>query len=682
MGFFSADLEPMIELYQRETAELMEEFDARLTRAVQENAFSEQDINAVFRVVHTIKSSAAMMGLPDISGSTHKMEDLFLLFRDKPERMKGHENRVFDLMYTFSDYIGEENSRVSHSDFYPGNADGLVAAIQKEIDFFSAKENDDTKEQMKSDEEEAARPAAKPENPVHIPIPEGGETVWQVRLHPNCQMENVRAFMLVRQIQDLCQKIATVPADLEGSESAGQISRDGLHLILHTNREDEVEKRLSASPYVLSVKKIGQSGGRNPSASEAGRKEGQGQAREDSLSSRQNKFSMVSWDHVMRLQNITGELITANTILGASLKNTTKDGNLDREFQTMKRLFQDLEKLVAAVSMMPVSSVSPQYYRLVRDVAGREGKQIRLKIIGEELEVDRNLLDTQAKPLVHLLRNAADHGIESPEVRAATGKDPSGTVTLKFENLTDHLRVTVEDDGAGMDTQRLLKKAAERGILTKGEDQYTTEEILNIAFLPGMSTNEQVNQYSGRGVGMDVAQSVVSNLGGSVTVNSELGKGTSIMMEVPVSVTSAECVKFKVGAYTCLLPIRYVVRIYRPEEVDGYLQFIDGRMWFQESEMLPVLDLFDLFGEKARESERLIVIRDARGKAALLTGPVSGQQTAVEKPLPDLLDHHYRTRTGIIGCTVTETGKLGMMLNADWLIRMCGREVAEDGNEQ
>ena len=340
------------------------------------------------------------------------------------------------------------------------------------------------------------------------------------------------------------------------------------------------------------------------------------------------------------------------------MKKFTETGELENEFQTMKRLFHDLEKLVAAVSMMPVSSAMPQYYRLVRDVATQEKKQIRLKVVGDELEIDRNLLDTLANPLIHLLRNAADHGIEAPEERAAAGKDRCGTITLKFENLADHLHVTVEDDGSGMDRQSLLKKAAERGLLTKDANQYSTQEILNLAFTPGLSTNDQVNAYSGRGVGMDVALSVVSNLGGNIFVRSEPGKGSSIEMEVPVSMTSAECIKFMVGAYTCLIPIRCVVRIYSFDEAESCLQTIDGQMWFQTDEMLPVLDLFGLYGTQSEEeSRRLIVIKNAKGSAALLTGPVTGQQTAVEKPLPPMLGHEYRTKTGMVGCTVTETGR-------------------------
>lgn len=680
MGFFSEDLESMVELYQRETAELMEEFDSRLTGAVQENHFSEQDISAIFRAAHTIKSSAAMMGLADISTCTHRMEDLFLLFRDKPERTHGNENRIFDLMYLFSDYLEKENARVSQEDFRPESAAPVIDAIRKEIDFFSAG----------ADESESQMPASGPGMSVPeagTEVPGGTETVlsaadaasgnpgpasvskeiiWNVKLKPNCQMENVRAFMLVRQIREFCGKVETVPANLEAPGAGEQIARDGLRLVLRTARADEAMKKLMSSPYVAAVEKPADAPGRD-----------------ETQPNRQNKFSMVSWSDVMHLQNITGELITANTILGASLKSLEKDTAVSNEIQSMNRLFRELEKLVAAVSMTPVSSVVPQYYRLVRDVALKEGKQIRLKVVGEELEADRNLLDTLSKPLVHLLRNAADHGIELPAERTAAGKDPCGIITLKFENLTDHLRVSVADDGAGMDTKRILKKAEEQGILTKSEDQYTEEEILNMAFLPGLTTNEQANQYSGRGVGMDVAQSVAGALGGSVTVSSSSGKGSEVMMEVPVSMTSAECIRFQVGSHVCLIPIRCVVRVFSLEEAEGLLQMADGHRWFRTGEkIVPVLDMFSLFREEEEESRRLIVIRDARTSIALLTGKVTGQQTAVEKPLPSMLGRIYRSRTGIIGCTVTETGKLGFMLNADWLIRMCEKGVAEDGNEQ
>jgi len=681
MGFFSADLESMVELYQRETAELMEEFNTRQVKATRENRFSEQDINAVFRVVHTIKSSAAMMGLSNISDCSHRMEDLFLLFRDRPERSLGREDRVFELMDLFADYVEKENERMSSRDFQPQSAEAVLTAIQKEIDFFSGKESAAPGREAPSGRERPERPlkTESGEAPVTEPGPGPDETVWKVTLRANCQMENVRAFMLVRQIGEFCDKITTEPSNLEAPNSAEYISRNGLLLRLRSRREEEALQKLLSSPYVARVEEIGSKSGTEKPESETGADGLRGTEEEDDAAERQNKFSMVSWDRVTRLQNITGELITSNTILGASIKNLARDERLENEFQTMERQFRELEKLVMSLSMTPVSSVAPRYYRLIRDIAARENKKIRLEIIGEDIEADRNLLDTLAKPLIHLLRNAADHGIEAPEIRAAAGKDVVGLITLKFENLTDHLRVTVADDGAGMDKSLLLQKASARGILTKDASQYTEDEILNLAFLPGMSTNEKVNQYSGRGVGMDVARSVVGALGGSVSVRSAPGRGSTIIMEMPVSMTSAECIRFMVGAYTCLIPIRCVTRIYSFDEVKGYIQSIDGRMWLQADAMLPILDLFRLYGEKRTAQSRLIVIHDVKGSAALLSGPVAGQQTAVGKPFPSLIGRDYRARTGMIGCAVTETGGLGMMLNADWLIQALGKEIAEDG---
>jgi len=677
VGFFSAELESMAELYQRETAGLMEEFDTKQAGAMQSGRFSAQDINALFRVVHTIKSSAAMMGLADISSCTHRMEDLFLLFRERPERSIGFESRIFDLMYLFADYVEKENARVTQKDFRPKSAESVLGAIQKEIDFFKGGPDAPAAQAEARAEEPAAPVRQEPAAGAAAEPLAPGELVWRVTLRPGCQMENVRAYLLVRQLEGLCGRIATRPANLESADAAAQIVRDGLVLTLRTSHAEEAAQRLSASPYVLRVEELGSGNAEAAPGPDADAPSDDA----DAPQSRQNKFSMVSWSNVMQLQNVTGELITANTILGASIRKTVQGGPLENEFQTMTRLFHELEKLVAAVSMMPVSSVVPQYQRLVRDVAAREGKQIRLAVTGAELEVDRSLLDTLASPLIHLLRNAADHGIEAPEARAAAGKDARGTITLKFENMTDHLAVTVADDGGGMDPQKILRKAAERGLLTKDESEYSTDEILNLAFLPGLSTNEQTNQYSGRGVGMDVAQNVVSSLGGSVTIRSAPGEGTAVRMEVPVSVTSSECLRFMVGPHACLIPIRCVVRILSLAEAQEHLQTAEGRRWLQAEEMLPVLDLFELYGaQPGEDGQRLVIIRDARGSAALLTGPVTGQQTAVEKPLPALIGRNYRTRTGMVGCTVTETGRLGVMLNADWLLRLCGKDVAENGN--
>jgi len=669
----------MVELYQRETARLMEEFDSKQAAAMQKNNLSAEDINAFFRVAHTIKSSAAMMGLADISSCTHKMEDYLLIFRDDSKLAQGFESRIFDLMYQFSDYVENENDRVSQEDFLPESADQIIAAIQAEIDYFTGGAAVSGSDEIQAAEELPEPAVQEEEIEAEIITDDGGDFIWRVTMRPNCQMENVRAFMLVRRLEDLCSKIVTRPLNLESPDAAAQIVKEGLVLTLCTTREQEALQQLSSSPYVLEVEDI--SGGETAKKPDSRGSETADASDKENVQSRQNKYSMIAWQHIMKIQNIIGELITANTMLGAAINEIDGGSAMKNEFQTMKRLFHELEKIVATVSMMPVSSVTPQYQRIIRDIAVREGKQIRLRVSGGELEVDRNILDALSNPIIHLLRNAADHGIEDEDVRIAAGKDPCGTITLKFRNMADSLLVTVEDDGCGMDPDRLLKKAAERGVLTKDESQYTADEILELAFLPGLSTNEQTNQYSGRGVGMDVVQNVVSSLGGTVSVSSTPGSGSSVIMDVPVSMTSSECIRFAAGPYTCLIPIQPIVRIYSMQEAENNMQTIDGRMWFQADEMLPVVDLFAVFEtEMAENNARIIYIKDAKGSAALLTGPVTGRQTAVEKPLPPLLGHIYRKNTGIVGCTITETGTLGIMLSTDWLIQMGRKGKSTNGN--
>ena len=178
-------------------------------------------------------------------------------------------------------------------------------------------------------------------------------------------------------------------------------------------------------------------------------------------------------------------------------------------------------------------------------------------------------------------------------------------------------------------------------------------------------------------VTMDVAQSVVTSLGGSVSISSRQGYGSSIKMEVPVSMTSSECIRFSVGPYTCLIPIRTVVRVYSYAEAESYLQTIDGHTWFQTEEMLPVIDMFALYGaEMIEKKARLIYIKDEKGSAALLTGPIAGQQTAVEKPLPSLIGQNYRKHTGMSGCTITETGSIGIMSNQHLLCEKSHKTIA------
>ena len=650
MGCFSSDMKPLIEIYQRETTELMDEYSGRLMRISQSGRMSQEDVNSIFRAVHTIKSSSAMIGLSALSSCTHRMEDLLLIFRDDPSRAVGEEGRISDILYAYLDYIQAETAAMADAGFAPASPEKLVSAINDELNYFA----DPARLNKKREDSPAASAAPKIDGAVTLCVsfPEG------------CAMANVRAFQLVKQLRPLCASLSSMPDDFNKKSAAAQILSGGLLLTIATEQPEKVRQLLSESPYVKSYRDI--------DSKDESKAESTAEAEGGKSADKSQKFGMVAWDRILAMQNISGELITSYTLL----KNRLEENNCYKEAESdlvnFRRLLNELETLARSASMTPVSSIAAQYYRLIRDISKNEGKHVSFAISGEELELDRSLLDAMANPLIHLLRNAVDHGVEGAEERAALGKPENGKVSLSVEIVGGSVRFTVSDDGRGIDTASVLQKAKERGMLTKPESAYSESEIMNFIFEPGFTTNAAINQYSGRGVGMDVVRKTADDLGGLAYVRSERGKGSSIIMEVPVSMSSCECLNFSAGQYTCMLPIRNIESVCARRSAAERLKTVDGALWFAgEDALLPVIDLFKLFGEPEEEGgSMLIVIRGIERSAALLTGPVKGEQTAVEKPLPSMCGAEYRSRYGISGCAVTGTGGLGLVLSTELLLRL------------
>lgn len=647
----SADNDALTEIYQRETMELMGEYDRLLMEASGGKRLDSDAINGLFRIVHTIKSTSAMIGLNTVSACTHRMEDYLLLFRNQPEKAAGNPGRMIDLLYGYADYINGETSRLTEAGYSAQKPDALLAQINAELNFFAQ-------------EAQPEAPAREPSTSEHA---EKDAVTLCVRFRENCAMENVRAFQLMKQIKPLCVSLSSLPDDLEAKSAAARIRSDGLLLTLVTEFPDKLAKKLRASPYVESFDDM-DSGADEPKPETEPTAPGQ---KTEQLAVKMSKFGMVAWDKILMMQNVTGELITAYTLLRGALEQSPVFKDVEGYLVTNRKLLSDLETLVTEASMMPISSVASQYHRLIRDISRNESKQVEFHLSGEELELDRNLLDAISNPLIHLIRNAVDHGIEAPERRLALGKPPVGNVTLKVESLGGTVRFTVSDDGGGIDTGKVLAKAKERGLLTKPEEAYTETEIRSFIFAPGFTTNRTVNAYSGRGVGMDVVQKTVESLGGVVRVNSAPDQGSSFILEVPVSMSSVECICFAVGRYDCLLPIRTIDTVLSYGEAEGAIQSIDGRQRLQWNErLIPVINLYQVFSQPESAVKQLMVIRGMERSVALLTGEVKGEQTAVEKSLPPMLGAEYRSRYGVSGCSVISSGKLGLVLSAELFIKM------------
>lgn len=675
MSFFSEEMAPMLETYLIEANELMAVFDRLLAVAEESNSFSLDDINEIFRTAHTIKSSSAMMGLEELSRLTHRMEDLFNLYRNDPIRIQGRVADVLEPLYQYSDYVKLELERMHEEDFEPKQATEIVAALDREIAQIQQQPAEsqavpDLSESVSVPPQSAVTDDGKPILSVHVTFT------------ADCQMVNVRSVVILKQLGRFCHVIGTDPADLQSPTAADQISKHGLVIRFCAPTIQPVIKALKRNSYVQDVADITPQ--EQSAVSEAGESSGVPKkdlekitASEAFLKRRNDKYISMRWDDVLRLQNITGELITNHYMLKNILQNGADPIRLDAFAETYSRLTRELDRTVLSLSMLSVDSLIPQLSRVVRDMSKIEGKDIEFTVEGGEMEIDRHLFESIAKPLLHIIRNAVDHGIEKPEQRRKAGKPEQGLIKLIVENQGGSVLFSVQDDGAGMDSQAILRKAKEKGLLEKPMETYTPEAAYQFILLPGFSTNRQVTEFSGRGVGMDVVHSIASEFGGSVMIDSKPGQGTTMMMQMPVSVTSVDCMRIRLGSITCFLPLRSIDQVYVLDEVLPNLCCQKYREYLRYGEaLIPVLHLPKVYGMTDVSEQFALVIHSLRRSFCLITGAIEDQQLIVEKKLPMVLDDTYEAATGITGCTILGDGSIGFILDAKRLYELTQKEAA------
>lgn len=692
MGFFTKDMEAMIEIYQMESEELLANFDKILMQGQKNKEFTAAELNELFRVVHTIKSSSAMMGLSALSHATHCLEDIFNLFRDEPSLLIGETTDVFAVMYEYSDLLKAELKRLGEEDFSPIEPKKLMHAIEQEVQHLKDKAG------IKQQDSPVMKPPAIKEGvpiitaeslPMEEPSVMVASNTEKVRvfLTNNCLMENVRSFTIINQLKSICEILLTIPAEFEQPAAAGQVRRSGLYFVFRSAEVEKVIAKLKKNPYVAEVlqgtaaeeavpaKTVAAAAAEEPAMQQVIADEDKDEAL--LLEKKNTRYTSVRWDKIVELQNIAGELLTEQAILVNELLQLGTPRGLEIVVNNNQRLLADLENVISAVAMMPVSTVVPQLYRIVQDMVQKTGKDIELVVQGEELCIDRNLLDSIAKPLLHLIRNAIDHGICLPKERLEAGKPAKGTIKFTVENQGGNMLFRVEDDGRGLNPQAILAKAKAKHLLAKPEAEYTDKEIWSFISLPGFSTSEEVNEYSGRGVGMDVVGATVDSLGGSLTIDSQWGKGSIFTLQLPFSITSVESVNFSVGTTSFLLPIHSVDKILAQKDLAPALVMKGKQQYLQyEDRFIPVVALHQqlaLAGEPVAKYALLVHSLDKQ--LCLLVEAICGEQVAVEKPVPNVLGQDYMARTGITACVLLGDGSIGFMLNVERLLQIYQRSL-------
>lgn len=642
MGFFDKDAEDMLDIYLLETSQLAEQADEILLNAEKQKRLTREDINGIFRVMHTIKSSSAMMRLSGLSALAHRLEDIFDLLREDPAKIGQFDQEGFDLMFDVTGFIKAELHAMRGENYYPADAEIFDSGIQLLLGKL--------KEQKRY--------------------------IVNIRFEKDCKMENIRAYMVVRQIKGLCSELETFPQNMETDvRTAEYIRQNGCYISFVSANPQEVLDKLKDALFVESC-------GLTDAMPQTLKEESETMS---AFVPSEGDFIRVRAERLDRLQNLTGELMIA----ASSHALETDRSHRDAISRQMNQLLKELEELVISIRMVPFTGMIPQINRAVRDICKKEKKEVSFTVSGEDCEIDKQIADHLLDPLLHLIRNAVDHGIETPEERLEAHKKRAGNIHLNFLNASGEIQITISDDGRGMDLETIYEKAKQKNLCNRKREEYSAEELLELCLLPGFSTRETANEFSGRGVGLDVVRQMAEQFGGHIHVKSKVGEGSQFIMHLPLTLTIIDSIRFHAGDYCFALPSHQVIHFFTYPPTEGSLISHDGQeYWLWEKRYLPVLFLDQLYHigdcengdtceNRARhsadqETKIMIHIKGSVHEAALVVEQIDAQESLVEKPLPAILGSHYKQYTGISGCSLLGDGSICMQMDAEDLIRMPG----------
>ncbi len=372
----------------------------------------------------------------------------------------------------------------------------------------------------------------------------------------------------------------------------------------------------------------------------------------------------VSTDKVDNLLNLVGELVITQSMLTRVISdlNVSEAEKLDETLEILERNTRDLQEHTMSIRMLPIDVAFQRLPRVVHDLSQLLGKKVEIKLFGESTELDKTVLEKIGDPLVHMVRNALDHGLESPEVRIAAGKPETGTIKVSAHHLGSSIVVEIEDDGAGINTEKVLKKAIERGLVAEG-DNPGDAEIHNMIFQPGFSTANEVSDISGRGVGMDVVKRNITDLGGTVELQSKTNVGSRVTIRLPLTLAILDGQMVRVADQVYIVPLHSIIETLQveTERIKGIAQ--QAELYQYRDEYIPVIRLCSLFNldcDEASSGQALLVVIDLGGRrVGLYVNDVIGQQQVVIKSL----ESNYKHVEGLAGATVLGDGSVALILD-------------------
>ena len=701
MGIVEPGMEAMLDVFVHETDTMLEELDEVLIDSEKAHNIDDDNINTIFRITHTIKGSAAMMNFEGMSNLAHSIEDVFYILRDAPEKLKIVFDTIFDLVFQSSDFLKDELNQIRTGVYEPSDPSELIEKIHGQVAVLKGEAPAEAPVEEAAQDESSAAP---------VEADEDSETL-HIFFDDGCQMENIRGFMIVTQLEKVCDSVKTVPANIENDpETAAEIEKKGLFITIKP--ADALQEAIETVECALSVKSYEvvakdeevkateeaektetpeqieaelKAAGIEEIKTEALAKEVAAVKAAAAPQPKQNaktgakenaKQSLLSVNQAKldKLMDLVGEIVTTESMVARNPDiQDLKLDNFTKSLRELDKLTDELQDIVMSIRMVPLQGTFHKMSRIVRDMSKKLDKKVELVTIGEDTEVDKTINDAIVDPLMHMVRNAVDHAIESPERRRELGKPEMGTVTLHARNAGGEILIDISDDGSGLDPQKLIAKAKEKGILTKPESEYTDKEAFQLIMAAGFSTNTTVTEFSGRGVGMDVVRKNIEQINGSISINSVKDQGTTFTIKIPLTIAIVDGMNIGLGNNVFTLPITSIKQLFRLSDESSIVKNTNGaEMIMIRGECYPIYRLHKVFGigdiEKPFTEGLLIHVESGNGNACFFADELLGEYQVVVKPFPVLFNHYGLKKMGLSGCSILGDGSISLIIDAATLI--------------
>ena len=717
---FSTD--GMLDIYLFENEQLLEQLQDRVLEQKDADCFDEDSINEIFRTMHTIKGSSGIMMFDNITAVSHKLEDVFYYLRESHPDNVPHLELVEHVLEV-QDFISGEMEKIRNGD----SADGDSREIIARLDQFLEK----IKNGGEGVEEEAA-PSNVHEEPKQFyiaPVATSASRFYKVYItfYPETEMANVHAYKAVYALKEIAEDLLYSPEDIISDERSAEVIREeGFKILLQAQCSEEDIRKLVGIGYDIqkvdifeckaeeflqgfdfggqeehidlesSVEEIEtRSREKEEGAKEAPKEEAkkpekpkiapgdfvikskepgkQKKLAKDKPKTEKASFISVNVSKMDQLMELIGELVISESVVLQNPDLKVPGLNLNsfnKAAAQLSKISTDLQNVIMSMRMVPLTNTFQKMNRIVFDVSRKLGKDIEFEMVGEHTEVDKNIIEHISDPLMHLVRNAVDHGIETNEERVDSGKPDKGKVVMSARTEAGKVWISVEDNGKGLDREKILAKARKQGILdeNKPDSAYTDKEVYQFITLPGFSTNEQVTEYSGRGVGMDVVVQNIQQIGGTLDIESTPGFGSIMSLKIPLTLAIIDGIVMETGNSSFVLETGVIKEFVRVKE-DMMIHEPDGDEYIMiRGECYPVVRLGKWYGmseyKESIEDGVMLILEVEEKKVCLFVDKLIGEQEIVVKPIPS----YIKKVKGLSGCTQLGDGSIALILDAAGLV--------------